>query len=70
MCIQFNCGFNDLNALDVTQMDTYILANENEDMVNQSKDGLQNLSTFRKLVDIVHEQNEKYLNDLNSKFDK
>ena len=67
---QFNCGFNDLNALDVTQMDTYILANENVDMVNQSKDGLQNLSTFRKLVDIVHEQNEKYLNDLKYKFDK
>ena len=25
---QFNCGFDDLNQLDITQMNTFILSNE------------------------------------------
>ena len=36
---QFNCGFDDLNQLDITQMNAFILSNEKEDIVNQSKDG-------------------------------
>ena len=47
-----------------------ILANENEDIVNQSKYGLQTLSTFGNLADIVYVQNNKYLNDLQYKFDE
>jgi len=70
MVYQFNCGFDDLNAVDITQMNTYILANENVDIVNQSKDGLQTLSTFRNLTDIVYDQNKKYLNDLQYEFDE
>ena len=70
MIYQFNCGFDDLNAVDITQMNTYILANESEDYVNQSKDGLQTLSTFRNLTDIVYDQNKKYLTDLEYEFDE
>ena len=70
MVYQFNCGFDDLNAVDITQMNTYILANEREDYVNQSKDGLQTLSTFRNLTDIVYDQNKKYLTDLEYEFDE
>ena len=70
MVYQFNCGFDDLKAVDITQMNTYILANEREDYVNQSKDGLQTLSTFRNLTDIVYDQNKKYLTDLEYEFDE
>ena len=70
MVYQFNCGFDDLKAVDITQMNTYILANEREDIVNQSKDGLQTLSTFRNLTDIVYDQNKKYLTDLEYEFDE
>ena len=49
---QFNCGFDDLNQLDITQMNAFILSNEKEDIVNQSKDGLQLLSTFQNLKNI------------------
>ena len=67
---QFNCGFDDLSQLDITQMSAYILSNENEDIVHQSKDGLQLLSTFQNLKDIIYQQNEKYLNDLQYEFDE
>ena len=70
MVYQFNCDFDDLKAVDITQMNTYILANEREDIVNQSKDGLQTLSTFRNLTDIVYDQNKKYLTDLEYEFDE
>jgi len=70
MVYQFNCDFDDLKAVDITQMNTYILANEREDYVNQSKDGLQTLSTFRNLTDIVYDQNKKYLTDLEYEFDE
>ena len=60
---QFNCGFDDLSQLDITQMSAYILSNENEDIVHQSKDGLQLLSTFQNLKDIIYQQNEKYINE-------
>ena len=67
---QFNCGFDDLNQLDITQMSTFILSNEKEDIVNQSKDGLHLLSTFQNLKNIILEQNKKYLSDLQYEFDK
>ena len=67
---QFNCGFDDLNQLDITQMNTFILSNEKEDIVNQSKDGLHLLSTFQNLKNIILEQNKKYLSDLQYEFDK
>jgi len=70
MVYQFNCDFDDLKAVDITQMNTYILANEREDIVNQSKDGLHTLSTFRNLTDIVYDQNKKYLTDLEYEFDE
>ena len=66
---EFNCGFDALSRLDVSQMNAYIIANENEDIVNQSKDGLYMLSTFKKLTDIIYEQNKRCLNDLGYKFD-
>ena len=67
---QFNCGFDDLNQLDITQMNAFILSNEKEDIVNQSKDGLHLLSTFQNLKNIILEQNKKYLSDLQYEFDK
>ena len=67
---QFNCGFDDLNQLDITQMSTFIFCNEKEDNGNQSKDGLHLLSTFQNLKNIILEQNKKYLSDLQYEFDK
>ena len=58
---QFNCGFDDLSQLDITQMSAYILSNENEDIVHQSKDGLQLLSTFQNLHEL-EEWDKEYIN--------
>ena len=79
MIYQFNCGYKDIPELYLFQMETYITVNENEDFVNQSKDGLylnqskdglHKLSTFRTLRNIIIEQNNLYLENLQYYFDK
>ena len=67
----FNCGLQDLNELDMKQMIIYIKQSSNKkSMPHQTIDDLYQLSTFKKLYDIIMEQSLIFVQELQYSYDK